>query len=176
MKITKLRTKNDKKLTTIMLNNLCMRLRTTLARKGFITDVVILNGSSLNISNNGCSFNIDVNKLGYNARINQCTIIACKAGFKRTNTPTWTQRESFNHTINDVLDKYKFKGNIKSGEYTVRDFDTGRYNKWNLPETYHTEFGLRVPSLLQIVPIQYANDAVEGYAVYSPFSAVPEGK
>lgn len=167
MKITKLRL-NGKKLDGHELTSLMNSLQRSLTKAGFMTDVSILNSSSIRIGQHMRSFSINVDKLGYNAQINNFTISRTKKGFKRTNVPTWGQREQFNHIINDVLDRFQYTGNIKSGEYIVRD-ETGRVEGWELPEVYHDAFRLHVPSVLEIVPIKFAEIAVANQEINAPW-------
>lgn len=176
MKLTKIRNQDGSKLHGSDMAALAQHIQHAIERMGFISSVRVENGG-INISNHGNSFVIDVNKLGYNARVNDYTIKACKAGYKRTNTPTWTQREEFNHAVNNVLDAGKYRANIKSGDFIVRSYDAGRVNQWAMPEVYNNGFRLQVPSTLEIVPIKYADDATQWIGINAPFiGAVPEQK
>lgn len=174
MKITKIRSDNEK-LSSTKMTVITNELKQAFNKAGFITEVSIVNSSSIKIGMHMCSFRVDTNKLGYNARINSYTVRRCKAGYKKTSTPTWTQREEFNHIINNVLDLYKVKANIKSGDYTVRRFESGRVNQWEMPEVFNNGFRLQVNSVLEIVPMKYAGAAVEWNGVNAPFiGAVPK--
>lgn len=171
MKLNKI-SKQGKKLNSIQMNALVIKLDKAIKRAGFISGVKIINSSAITISGHMRSFSIDVAKLGYNARVNQITATTTKAGFKRTDVPTWTQREQYNHIVNDVLDSLKLSANIKSGDYEVRSSVDGRVNSWELPEVHHNGFRLQVPGILEIVPIAKALEALEFLDVNAPFLAV----
>lgn len=120
MKITRFKSRSE--LNSINLSEI---LRIKLENAGFITDVDIASGK---IGLHMKSFVIDTGKLGYNARVSRYR--PSKKGYVRTNTPTWEQREQFNHIVNDFFDKYHLSGTIKSGAYLVRHYLTGRVNEW----------------------------------------------
>jgi hypothetical protein len=173
MLITRIRTKEGKKLTESEVATIAEFLRLKLEKAGFVTNVQF-NSSSIKLSKHSCSFTVDVAKLGYNARINHSTIDTYQTGFRRTNTPTWTQREEFNHVVNNVLDKYKLRARVKSGEYAIRHFHTGRVIDWTLPESYRFFKGYH--PTLEIVPLEHADVAVANYETNAPFSFVPHKK
>jgi hypothetical protein len=174
MRITGIRNKDGKKPETNELLLLINKLEYAVARAGFITEVTQVNGSSVKVGMHMCSFRVDTERLGYNARVNDYTVRHTKAGYKRTATPTWTQREEFNHIVNNVMDALTLSGSIKSGDYIVRTRD-GRVNEWSMPHAYDNGFRLQVPSVLEIVPLKYASDATEWVGVNAPFvGAVPK--
>jgi hypothetical protein len=175
MKITKLRNKDGSAIESNQVLLAICKLEHAFAKAGFITNVTQASSSSIRIGLHMKSFVIDIAKLGYNARINTITLISCKTGYKRTNVPTWTQWEEFNHIVNNVLDALKLRANIKSGDYVVRSFESGRVNHWDMPEPFHNGYRLEIPSVLEIVPMKYADDAVQWVGIYAPFiGAVPE--
>lgn len=174
MRITNLKTKNGKKLDSNEMNVLLCRVAFQIRKAGFITEVSQNNSSSVRIGLHMKSFTIDTSILGHNARVNEWTLKRCKAGYARTNIPTWTQREEFNHIVNNVLDSLKLTAHIRSGEYTIRTVRDGRVNQWEMPETFHNGYRLQVQSVLEIVPLKYASDGVQWVGVNAPFvGAVP---
>lgn len=168
MKITRMK-QNGKTLTTEVMQNVQSLLQIKLENEGFITDVRLSEGK---IGIHMRCFSIDVDKLGHNAQVSTTTQISYKKGSKRTNSPTWTQREEFNHIINNVFDYFGLSAKIVSGEYSIRDHITGRVNSWDMPEVFHNGYRLQVPSVLEIVPMCYAEDAVEWIGINAPFVAV----
>jgi len=128
MRMTKIRNAEGKKLEARQLEALRNELARAIEADHFITGVYVINGTRIDTGLHMKSFTIDTSILPKNARVGgHCSSIK---GYKRTNLPTWEQREQHNHTINDVLDKFGVKANVKSGSYEVRDFDTGRVNHW----------------------------------------------
>jgi hypothetical protein len=168
MKITRL-SKNGQKVNSELLNKVQVELFTKFKKAGFITEVDLAKGK---IGMHMCSFRIDTNKLGYNAQVSDLTVKTCKTGYKRTATPTWIQREEFNHIVNNVFDKYKLTAKIVSGDYLIRCHESGRVNDWAMPETYHTGYRLQVPSVLEVVPMEYASVATEWVGINAPFISV----
>jgi len=119
MKITNIRcNKTNKKLTFSELKTVAEFLECKLGELGYITQSSVKNSSRIDLGLHMRSFKIDVNMLGYNAQYNP--YMNYKAGYKKTSTPTWSQRVCYNNTINDILDRYNIKANIKSGDYTIR--------------------------------------------------------
>lgn len=176
MRITSIRNKAGSKLSSEEMTQLVSDLKNSIDAMGFETNVYQVNSTSIHLGMHMCSFRIIPQRLGYNARANRCTITSCKTGYKRTTTPTWTQREEFNHAVNNILDSWKLTATIRSGEYSIRT-SKGRINQWDMPQPFHNGFGLQVPSVLEVVPMKYAKDAVEWVGVNAPFiGAVPEQK
>lgn len=128
MRITGIRDKDGSKPELTLLDNVCEVLIGRAAKKGFLTGAERGKGFSIHVGQNSRCFSVDVERLGHNARVG--TYVSSPKGYKRTNVPTWEQRENFNHIINDVLDMYGLKANIKSGPYVVRNKDTGRVDEW----------------------------------------------
>jgi hypothetical protein len=91
MLITGIRIKGLKPSET-QLSKLIGALDKAAKRKGFLTDFGRKTSTSLHVSYSGRCFAIDTAKLGHNYRVNQHTAQSCKAGYKRTNVPTWQQR------------------------------------------------------------------------------------
>lgn len=174
MRINKMRDKEGKKWESATLRGIAFSLKRDLNHAGFITDVYVVNGTSIHIGMHMCSFRICTTKLGYNARINHFSITRTKKGYVRTSTPTWGQREQFNHIVNNRLDGLGVKANIKSGDYTIRSYDNGRVNEWNFPDVQHGAYGLMVPSVLEIVRLPQAELAVEWHGINAPWIAVGE--
>jgi hypothetical protein len=128
MKVTGIRTNKGLKLTESELNTLCQTIVTKAAKMGFKTGASIISNGSIKIGLHMQSFRIITSKLGHNARVRR--YVDSPKGYKRTNVPTWDQREDFNHLINDILDHWKLSANIKSGPYEVRSKADGRVNNW----------------------------------------------
>jgi hypothetical protein len=146
MRISSIRDKYKKKLNRERLDQLARDLENTVRAKGFESYAAVVNGSCINISASGRSFYINTKLLDYNAEWSCHTESDFKDGkskkpFRRSITPTWEQRESFNHLINDVLDDYGISANIKSGQYQVRYKDSGRVNDWGSDPNYAKTFG-----------------------------------
>lgn len=179
MKITRIR-KNGKFLTLNQLDKLSSKLNSSFKRAGFETHLTAESKGSLNISLGGACFRINTKKLGYNARVNRLTLQSTKTGYKRTSAPTWGQREQFNHIINDVLDaqgldaRVVARGGAEADNYltVIREFHSGRINDWRFPEVYHTGISLQVPSVLEIVRLAQAADAVKHFGLNAPWITV----
>lgn len=117
------------------LDDLCEIIVAKAAKAGFITGSHRLTGTAIKIGMHMSSFRINTAKLGHNARVGRTNAygwhgIQSPKGYKRTNVPTWEQREDFNHLVNDVFDKFGLVATITSGNYTVRT-RSGRVNDWN---------------------------------------------
>ena len=133
MLVTSIRTKSGELPSTDTLLKLTATLERAFARAGFITNVepgANDSRSNMKIGLHMRSFRIDKAVLGPNAD-HSCSGRMCKAGYKLTDIPTWAQRESFNHIVNDAFDKLKLSARIKSGEFLIRDKVHGRVNEWN---------------------------------------------
>lgn len=145
MKITKIRLKTEdglKKLSSpnaYELESLQKTIEHHMQYAGFITEVTILNSSSIKVGMHMRSFRINTEKLGYNADTGRFAR-TLKKGYKRTAIPTLDERVKFNHIINDALDHFEMQANVKSGDITVRYFEHGRVNEWN---HYTSAFGER---------------------------------
>jgi hypothetical protein len=117
------------------LDDLCEIIVSETAKAGFITGSHRLTGTAIKIGMHMSSFRINTAKLGYNARVGRTSAygwhgIQCSKGYKRTNVPTWEQREEFNHLVNDIFDRFGLVATIVSGNYTVRT-RSGRVDDWN---------------------------------------------
>jgi hypothetical protein len=149
MNATRIRTRSGEIPSTDLLLKLEKRLNAAFKRSGFETQVTLKTRSALKIGLHMCSFRIDPEKLGYNADRGFCGS-RCSAGFKRTRTPTWEQRESFNHLVNDAFDALKLSARIKSGPFLVRSALMGRVNVWSLSDLPNTKVLLRIKSLSEV--------------------------
>lgn len=125
MKITRIRDKKNQKVIETLLQQLKTNLDNKLDKVGFITNVEVVNQTTMHIGLTGRSFMIDTQKLGYNAKENP----NCINNYQRCNIPTWSQRVEFNNIVNKTLDKFKLKANVKSGIYTVREFEYGAFTE-----------------------------------------------
>lgn len=130
MKITKMRYKG-KRLTKHKMKLVANKLKKKIKEAGFITDTEIVSNAGIKMSGYGRHFSIDIKKLGYNALIYNQGHLSHIRGYKRTDVPTWSQREDMNHIVNDVLDFHNIDCNVISGEFEVRTFHCGRENFWN---------------------------------------------
>jgi hypothetical protein len=128
MKLTKIRNIDGTKLEQSELITIGQSLVAKLAKAGFITEYEVKGATSMKLGLHRRSFKINVAQLGYNAVIG--IHVKSKKGYKRTHTPTWEQREEYNHIVNAVLDKFQVCCNIKSGPYIVRNYDTGAVKEW----------------------------------------------
>lgn len=119
MRITGMRIEGAKPdLNTLM--RIVSKLEQRFKQAGFETCVEQVSSTSIHIGLNMRTFTIDVAKLGYNADRGQWAGSRCKAGYKRTRTPTWDQRVQFNDIVNEVLNQYSVVCSVRSGEYVVR--------------------------------------------------------
>lgn len=116
MKITKIRM-NGQKLTAEQMAKLKQKLSFNLSKAGFVTDVSIVNSTCIHLGCNRKSFIINTALLGYNTRYNP------HSGPKRSSTPTWNQRVTYNNIINDLLNHHKITANIVSGPFIIRKGD-----------------------------------------------------
>lgn len=135
MRITRIRDLNGHK---IKLKKLVNTLDHKLKKAGFVTEVTQVNSTSVHLGLHMRSFRIDPAKLGYNANTGRDYANTPK-GYKRTTTPLWSQREDYNHVVNDVLDQFKLNATVKSGNYIVRDYMSGPVHYW-YPEEGHQDF------------------------------------
>lgn len=127
MKITKMRIKG-KKLSQETLDKVAQELSTTFEKHGFITQVSVINQTTLNIGLGSWScFKVNTDLVGYNAVVpcyNSYGHLSSRVGikgYKLTTVPTWDQRVEFNNLINACLDKHNISASIKSGGvFTVR--------------------------------------------------------
>jgi hypothetical protein len=133
MRATKIRLKDGSKPSQWTLEQVQSIIDAKMGKMGFITEVYILNSTSIKVGLHMCSFRINTNMRGYNADTGHSGK-RCKAGYKKTSIPTWEERVMFNDIVNDAFDTMGLNCNIKSGSFIVRDFDTGRYNErdWDL--------------------------------------------
>jgi hypothetical protein len=98
----------------VTLEEIAADLRLKIADEGFITKVRVVNSSRIDLGMHMKSFVIDTKIHGYNTRHNP------HSNPKRSSTPSWTQRVTYNNIINKCLDKYNISANIKSGPFTIR--------------------------------------------------------
>lgn len=116
--------------TTTQIMALASSLRSEFSGLGFITKVRVISNTEIKIGLGMCSFRIDRARhssnldIGYSGK-------RCKRGYKLTTTPTWEQREQFNHGINDVLDRFFIEANAKNSVVKIRDYEHGRISKWS---------------------------------------------
>lgn len=129
MKISRIRTRQGLKLNHNQMLQLQNELKAMITSKGFITGVSIASSSAIRLGLHMRSFVIDTIVHEYNARPNRNS--RAKKKYKRTNLPTWQQREQYNHAINDVLDRLDYTASITSGPFVVRDPISGRVHEWN---------------------------------------------
>lgn len=129
MKATRIKTISHKPVSAKTLVNVCFALERAFKKAGFVSGAKVTGSSSLKIGLHMCSFRIDTAKLGHNADTS-CVARKCKAGFKRTNIPTWKQREAYNHLVNDVFDKFYLRARICNSVFEIRNYEAGRINKW----------------------------------------------
>lgn len=153
MKVTKIRTNKNEVPSTDVILELEKMLLASMKKNGFISGVEIKTRSAIKIGMRMCSFRIDTAKLGHNADYSYCGR-KCKTGYKKTNLPTWSQREDFNHMVNEIFDKLKLSANIKSGPYIIRDFTNGREYNWDPYINYYISDMVRqTPRVLEIKAI-----------------------
>jgi len=112
MKLTRIKSK-------LPLEKLAFELERAIRAAGYISEAKVINSTRIDIGLHMRSFKVNTAVHGYNASYNP--FINYKAGFKRTNTPTWDQRVEYNNVINKVLNKYKVSCKIKSGDFIIRD-------------------------------------------------------
>src|SRR5690606_29332298 len=120
--------------TARVLESLCNEIVAEAASEGFITESHVKSGTSVKIGLHMRSFRIDTQMLGHNARVGNAAYgwngNQSPKGYKRTDVPTWEQREDFNHLVNDIFDRHGLLAKIVSGNYTVRTHE-GRVNYWD---------------------------------------------
>lgn len=114
MKVTKIKGKNNKRLTPLAMQLLIMTLNARLRKVGYITEVSQLNSQSIRIGLRMRSFSVDLKVHGYNTQ-------HTPYGSRRTNLPSWEQRVEYNNIINDVLNKFGISCKVVSGPFTIRD-------------------------------------------------------
>ena len=135
MKVTSIRTRTGEIPSTHTMLILESMLKNAMKKNGFISDAQAITRTSMKIGLHMCSFRIDVNVHGYNQDVGYIGS-RCKAGFKRTSIPTWSQREDFNHMVNDCFDRLKLSATIKSGTFVIRTKE-GRVNAWSSSDAYN---------------------------------------
>ena len=134
MKVTCMKLNGDLPHTDILLR-LEYHLKAVMKENGFVSNAQIITRSSMKIGLHMCSFRIDPLVHGHNADIGYVGS-RCKAGFKRTNIPTWKQREQFNYMVNDAFDYFEIAAQIWSGCFEIRNKTTGRINEWSSLNAY----------------------------------------
>lgn len=139
MKITKMRRENGSSLEFQKNSQIVETLYFRLKMNGFITQVAQLTSTSIKVGMHMCCFRIDPKVLGHNADTSHYAR-QTKKGYRRTCIPTWDERVDFNNIVNDVLDEFGVKADVRSGDVIVRSFDNGRRYSWS---HYETQFGER---------------------------------
>lgn len=112
MKITRMNIKGEK--LGGFLETIKSQLEFEFYKKGFITEVYIVNSQSIKIGLWMNTFKLDTSKHDRNLQVNPFQS-------KLTTLPTWDQRVVFNNIVNKVLNKFKVSANVKSGPFTVRE-------------------------------------------------------
>jgi hypothetical protein len=139
MRITKIKDFDGSKIGSDGLEVLQLALTNVFKDAGFITEVSIVNSSSIKIGLWMRCFSVDVQKHGYNAIVYKNNFMNLKKGYKRTTVPTWDQRVEFNNILNKVLDSHHVSANIKSGPFTIRKgTESMTENDW----MHQTPFGV----------------------------------
>lgn len=110
MKITRIKCLKAK----VSLEEIAADLRLKIADEGFITEVRVVNSSRIDLGLHMCSFKIDTKIHGYNTRHSP------HSNPKRSSTPSWNQRVTYNEIVNKCLDKYNISANVTSGVFTIR--------------------------------------------------------
>lgn len=155
MLVTRLRHLSGYKFKPEALEMICKDIVDAQAKAGFVTEAYVVNSTSIKIGLRMRSFVIDPRKLGYNAKMG--IHINSKKGYKRTITPTWEQREAYNHIVNKILNAYDAVANVRSGEYVVRTVENGAVKEWDcldawgnpaIPNTVTNGFGEVVDRLM----------------------------
>lgn len=111
MKLTRMNIKGEK--LGALLETIKAQLEFEFNRKGFITDVYVVNSQSIKIGLWMRTFKLDTLKHDRNLQVNPYQS-------KLTSLPNWDQRVTFNNIVNKVLNKWKVSATIKSGPYTIR--------------------------------------------------------
>ena len=120
MRITDIKI-NGEKLEPKQLEYLAKQLHTKIKQAGFVTNAFVVNSSRIDINHRHMSYcKINTKRRGYNYRVNLCTVMATKTGYKRTDTLTWDQRVELNNIINDILDSHRVVCRVQSREVLVR--------------------------------------------------------
>lgn len=114
MKLTKIRTNQNEIPSNKILVSIINDINTQFKGKGFITEVSIINKTSIRIGQHMRSFSLDLSIHDRNLQCNPHLVP------KLTNLPTWEQRVVFNNVINNVLNKHNISCNIKSGPFIIR--------------------------------------------------------
>jgi hypothetical protein len=136
MRISAIRMSDGVRPHTRQMETACEMIRENARIQGFVTDANVRKGSTIHVGIHSRSFRVNTAMLGHNARLGRATAGGyyfhekSPKGYKRTDVPTWEQRKSFNHLVNDVLDKLNWSANVVSGNYTVRTRKGGRVNSW----------------------------------------------
>lgn len=135
MKITGIRNQLGSRLTPTKLLTIRTEIAQAMHREGFITEVEMTEAFQIRVGLHMRSFRIDTRRLGYNADVSPWARKRSVKGYVRTSTPTWEQREKFNHIINDVLDAHGITATVRNSAVYIRTRE-GRINNWD-----HERFG-----------------------------------
>lgn len=135
MKVTKMKYKNTLPSTDVLLK-LERMLKDKFKKAGFNTEVTLGDTRhNMKIGLRMKCFTIIPSVCGYNADVGYHGSTTSK-GYKKTCLPTWSQREEFNHIVNDCFDACKMSAKIVSGSFDIRTLD-GRVNEWSPMNAYN---------------------------------------
>lgn len=115
MKITKIKSKDGKKVDVAFISSLISKY---LDKVGYCSNVSKITSSSFILSGNSCSFTVNQNILGHNLRVNKHKSLT---GYKRTLTPTWNQRVDYNLIIIEFFNQLGLTCKILSGSFIIKD-------------------------------------------------------
>ncbi len=135
MKATRIRDHKGEVPSTELILKLEKLLLKEMKAHGYISGVEIKTRTEIKIGLHMCSFRIDTQIHGHNADYSHVGRM-CKAGYKRTSIPTWSQREDFNHMVNRCFNKLKLSAKIVSGPFLVRSHETGEIINWSSHDAY----------------------------------------
>lgn len=137
MKVTRIRIgEGTKKPTAKELLNIKTLLCIDFKEAGFITEVSIVNSTSIRIGLHMKSFVLDLTKHHRNLYRN-------RFGEKLTSLPTWKQRVGFNEIVNDVLNDLKVSALVRSDVFDIRNgmhcFDEYDWNHQLINSPYRNQ-------------------------------------
>lgn len=111
MKITRMSIKGEK--LGALLETIKAQLEFEFNKKGFITDVYVVNSQSIKIGLWMRTFKLDTIKHDRNLQVSPYQS-------RLTSLPNWDQRVVFNNVVNKVLNNWKVSCTVKSGPFTIR--------------------------------------------------------
>lgn len=137
MKVTRIRIgEGTKKPTTKELLNIKTLLCIGFKGAGFITEVSIVNSTSIRIGLHMKSFVLDLTKHHRN-------LYRSRFGENLTSLPTWKQRVGFNEIVNDVLNDLKVSALVRSDVFDIRNgmhcFDEYDWNHQLINSPYRNQ-------------------------------------